>query len=250
MTKLHSSILLCMQHNLEKLLWHRVALIPFRMTHEQALYLTATPKDAQILLQASDIASRDRHRVLTVRCPLEIDGASEILLMLSLRTHGDQNPPFTPRHPEWQPRAVCEVANEAIGWLQQRLELGRKFATARFVLGHVFNNCDNGAQLRYILPATLHLAERDKTALGSSVFDEKAWDRLDRWRQDNSVFRAVGTPAFSPDMKRLIREVGGLITSSVLVADVKAESYEQVVPSCGAQHMYFECLPGVKLPRM
>lgn len=183
-----------------------VRLIPFEMSHDECLELVAPSDHINILKQAAKYADiKAAEEWMYITAPGTIDGETAVPVQLHMRTHAQKEPPLRPRHPEWQPSVPGE---KVIAWMQKRLELGRRFGTASYVLSTLNRECDTGTQLRYMLPAVLNLCKAGMN------------DRMDRWAEKFSAYKSCRhTPAVSPHLKRAIQDTSALLTSCTLIGD-------------------------------
>ena len=189
-----------------------VHLIPFDMTHDECIRLVAPSEHIDILKLASKVADiKSSEDWMQLEIPAKVDGESYCSVHVQMRTHAQKEPPLRPRTPFWQlptEEAAYRAGEKIIAYAQRRLELGRRFGTAHYVLYTLNEACDTGAQLRYMMPAVLNLCKP-----GLDL-------RMDRWAAKFSAYKACRhTPAVSPQLKSAIQDAGALLTSCMLIGD-------------------------------
>jgi hypothetical protein len=195
-----------------------VSLIPFQMTHDECLDLISPPSHHHILRTAAEVAEMSSGQDwLSLVTPLDYTA------QLQMRTHGEHVPPLRPRHPRWHPDKPG--GTKVLDWLNKRLELGARFGLAQRLLVELNNKCENGAQLRAMMPAVMHLVT-------NSVANN--FDRTNAWAEKHAVFKPQKhMPYISVDARAAVRDAGALITGCVLIGpDAKPEVPDGVLIDC------------------
>ncbi len=208
MPAMHDEVLEIMTTKLMTFRDRMVRLIPFQMTHQDCLDLIAPSNIHTILREAAQVAEdvSAYENWISLSVPGEIDGEKDVGCQLMMRTHGDVEPPLRPRFPRWQTGAKSGIMVRE--WLTKRLELGRKFGLACRMLTALNSDCDNGHQLRYMLPAVMHLVQ------GSSN------ERVVKWAQKHAAYKPCKhVPHLDLIDRRAVQDVGALITSCVLIGE-------------------------------
>lgn len=182
--------------------------LKFDMTHDECISLVAPSEDINLLKTASKVAQvSSADDWMIIQAPAVLDGVARPQVMLMMRTHAQQTPPLRPRYPEWQ-RQHSEVGQKVLAWLEQRLIIGRRFGTARYVLNRLRNDCDSGQQLRFMFPAVMHLCRAGVN------------ERMDRWIEKFGAYKPCKyTPAISPAFKAAIQDSAALLTTVALLGD-------------------------------
>lgn len=210
MAAIHQDVVEHMEKQIAVMRDRMLALHPFSMTHEECLELVAPPEHHTILRDALSIAMvRSSADWMAVTAP----GNGEVFLQM--RTHGQKEPPLVPRSPRWHP---CEPGERVIQWVQKRIEIGRQFAIARWVLQELADKCETGAQVRYLWPSVLLLC--GGVCEGSIVAD-----RVNRWKERNAAFKPQRSlPALSQGLKEDIRTTGAVLTAASMIDEIDTES--------------------------
>ena len=222
MPAMHRDVLEQMQTILHEKMELMIRLEPFEMTHQECLRIVAPDAHIALLNSAAHVAdvSSNEHW-FPVKVPAVADGESDFSVHLLMRTHAQRPPPLRPRMPYWQIPVDDEhaaIGERVIKWCDKRMELGRRFAMARFILNALNYKCDNGAQLRYMFPGVAHLCK-----LGVSP-------RMDTWMQKFGAFKPVSsTPAISLGFRRALQDATALLTSGMLIGeDIPAREVGEV----------------------
>jgi hypothetical protein len=186
-------------------------LVPFDMTHDECINLVAPSEHIPMLKEAAKIADINASEGwVNIQVPDIVDGEHNVGVALYMRTHAQKTPPLRPRNPWWQLPApgVIEAGDKVIAWCTKRLEIGRRFGTANYVLQQLNNTCENGTQLRFMLPVVMHLCKPGMSP------------RMDKWVEKYAAFKACRhTPAVSPQLKKAIQDTSALLTSCALIGD-------------------------------
>jgi hypothetical protein len=189
----------------------RMCLYDDRFTHLECLELTTPKEHHEILISAALIAeSSASEGIIAVQVPAILDGCNSPYASFYMRTHN--NPPLRPRQPYWQLGVNTALECRAMTYLTHRLEHGRMAATATYVLDYLSTTCDTSTQLRYLLPAIMHLCE-----------DQVHWDGEKRqavqdWARKHAHYKPVrSTPAFTIAFRQAIRATSEWITTCALL---------------------------------
>ena len=206
MPAMHSDVFIEMMQQLEVKRDIMISLIPFKMSHEECLKLVAPSDHINILTSAAkyaDISASEAWMELYI--PGKLDGETGVRVMLMMRTHAQKEPPLRPRNPDWQ---VGASGDAVIAWVTKRLEIGRRFGAAHYVLNELNERCDIGTQLRYMLPAVMHLCKPGQNP------------RMDRWADKFAAYKPCKfAPTVSPELKNAIQDTSALLTSCALIGD-------------------------------
>lgn len=212
MSAMHQQVLDAMGNRLTSFKDRMVGQIPFDLTHYECIRLIAPSDHIQILTDAAKYADiRAAEEWLKVDVPAIVDG-SHVSVDFFMRTHAQKEPPLRPRTPYWQlptePGAM-HAGEKVIAWVTKRLELGRRFGLAHWVLHKLAADCDTGTQVRYLWPVVMHLCS-------GAAHDT----RLATWAEKYAVYKPVRyAPQVSPQLKRAIQDSSALLTTAVLMGD-------------------------------
>lgn len=241
MPAMHDDVLAKMVEHLQEKLALMMRLVPFNITHEECINLVAPSEHIPILTQAAQVANINAYQNwMTLQVPAIVDDCSSPNVMLMMCTRAKKDPPLMPRNPWWQPpsRLNIPAGDKVIAWLTKRYEFGRKFGTAQYVLQHLNRECENGRQLRYMLPPVLHLCKA-----GANV-------RMDTWMVKHAAYKPCRyAPALSPQLKRAVQDTAALLTSAMLIGDEVPERLPEEVDILEYAMPGFE-INGVAWPRM
>jgi hypothetical protein len=210
-----------MDRNISNLFARQVGLLPFGMTHVECLQLVAPKEHHEVLTTAAKYANvKSSQDYMLLNIPAEVDGETGQQVFLMMRIPPEIEPPLCPRDPQWQPQQTGE---KVIEYLSARYALGRKFGLVRHVLYELNRICDNGTQVRNILPGVLHLCE----LTDNLNFPEK----VEAWAAKHAAFKPCKTlPALTPALKAAVREASAVLAvASLLGSDVPEECMGQVV---------------------
>lgn len=227
-----------MQQNISVLRDRMACLIPFQATHDECLELVAPPEHLDMLRQASKYAdAHSSESWMQLSIPGTLDGVSNPSVCLLMRTHGGKSPPLKPREPQWN--ADKPLAVRVMDWTLKSLELHRKSALARHVVGELARRCETGAQVRFMWPCVLHLCQPLADGLPYNMYNE----RLTQWADRNGPFKAQrSVPSLSHEMRKALIETSGFITAaSLLSKDLVADPVEEVnIALSGSNSFEFE----------
>lgn len=240
MPAMHEDVLAAMEKELESKFALMKRLIPFQMTHEECITLVAPREHIPILTQAAKYANISASEAwFAVQVPAYVDGESGTSVQFLMRTHGQKQPPLRPRSPFWQyglGDGEAAAGERVIAWLDARLKLGRRFGTVKATLRHLNKACENGAQLRYLMPSVMHLCKRH------SNFTDKQNARVDAWGMKFSAYKPVRHhPVVSPQLKGYIQDASALLTSAMLIGDdiPEPDMAEVVIAECGLPNFWW-----------
>ena len=226
MAAIHLSVFEHMNRQIATMRDRMLALHPFNMTHEECLELVAPPEHHTILRDASSIAwVHSSVDWMTVTVP----GNGEVLLQM--RTHGQKEPPLVPRSPKWHP---CEPGERVIQWVQKRIEIGKQFALAKWVLGELADKCETGAQVRYLWPSVLLLCDGDYS-------DDYTGEKTKKWKAKNAAFKPQRSlPVLSQGLKEAIRTASATLTASSMIDEIDTKSDSETLINLNADQYNFE----------
>lgn len=190
------------------------------MTHQECLDLLAPKHHHELLWNAASIAriSSDADEMV-VQIPHVLDGVANPEFCLMMRTHEGQEPPLQPRAPVWR---SCDPAiqQKVIGWATWYLKQTRMTRTVQWLVDWLFENCDNGHQIRFLWPAILHLTAKSDNS------DVEAWVK-------KYGLRVVprNMPRITPEIRRILTETSEWCAQCVLIEDVKKAAHQQTTIS-------------------